>query len=653
MLDLSGKAGYKASTSTRNAEPADPKWGLVPPDRYQHTYETLPPVSNEDRSLLFANGVATHNVPLVMQKSQEMLDGIHTFDARFLEFLRELVGELNDAFTPELDENKFSLNGIQASFDKIRCVSGYPQTPMSYTMVNNASYRESLGLTAGYTPRQFKIAEETWRVVFACAKVTSINVPKLSGGGMRRFSHDVQWKLAIAEWLLEPGNIERVLTLIEKGDLLTLANEFEIVIATYYQKRGQVDNIGKDREVFDLDYALSNGARGVRDKADKRVIIDGKLWEDFSAMRMRVIHAGPWAINCILQIVATTTMQALFDRFPKTFHVNTDEEIKEGTNGKYLMVTDVTEYDRSMSKDAVEVPHYIMKEKWDERLSTASRRLYFSAYYAKPLRPNKPGEKQKGVWVGDPLAADDQVFAGNRSGHAMTSLVAKVNKVIDTLIVIDLIYPVLGRVKEFLEHKMPMGVINNGDDEITWAFNESDMVKFRALRADLKTGHYKVEAEVGAGYSGRLLVKTGPTSYNPMPRLQTPFEKLWVHERSIGGLHRPYYPIGITTRIEDLTKTENGRRAWDIHMRVYRKMMSPHFGDFTSILMRATSRMQFKMPFDSFSWADKAVLEDRDKIHYKVRPEDVSPEVMEKSFAKIPPSVVGRFLQRFYKGVLL
>lgn len=653
MLDLSGRAGYKSSTSTQSAPPPDPRWGAVPPSKYEEVYGKLPPVTAEDRSLLFANGAAAHHVPLVTHKSQEMLDGIRTFDPRFLTFLDELADALDSEFEPDLDENLFSLNGVQAGFGKLKCVSGYPQTPMSYTMTDNSSYRESLGLTSGYTDVQRQIAEETWRLVFSVAKVTSINVPKLSGGGVRRFSHDVQWKLAIAEWLLEPGNIEAVLTLIEKGDLLELANRFEIVVATYYQKRGQVDNLGKEREVFDLEYAISNGKKGRRFPADKRVVLDGKLWEKFSAMRMRVIHAGPWALNCILQIVATTTMQALFERFPKTFHVNTDEEIAAAVAGRYIMVTDVTEFDRSMSRDAVEVPHYIMKETWDERLSTASRRLYFSSYYAKPLRPNEPGEKQKGVWVGDPLVAADHVFAGNRSGHAFTSLVAKVNKVIDTLILINTIYPVLGRVRAFLEHKMPMGVVNNGDDEITWALHEADIVKFRELRKDLKAGHYKVEAEVGAGYSGKLLVKTGPTSYTPSPRLQTPFEKLWVHERSIGGLHRPYYPIGITTRIEDLMKTENGRKAWDVHMRVYRKCMAPHFGDFTSILMRATSRMQFKMSYDRLSWADKAVMEDPDKIHYKVRPEDVSPEVLEKRFSKIPPRAVEGFLHKFFHGVLI
>lgn len=652
MLNLAGIAGYKSSTSRGTTPQVQPTWGKIPPERYLAEYGVLPKVTEDDRSLLFANGSSTHHVPLIGRKSQEMLDGIYTFDSRFLEFMRELVDKFNSEFSAELDENLFTLNGVHSSFDKLRCVSGVPQTPMSYTMVDNAPYRESLGLTAGYSLRQRQIAEEAWRVVFSHAKVVGVNVPKLSSGGMRRFSRDVQWKLAIAEWLLEPDHIERVLTLIEKGDLLTLANEFEIVIATYYQKRGQVDEVGKERTVFSLEYALSKGKVGQPEKADKRVIIDGKLWADFSAMRMRVIHAGPWALNCILQIIASATMQSIFERFPFTFHVNTDEEIKSVTNGRFLMVTDVTEFDRSMSRDAIEVPIQVMKEFWDERLATASRKLFYSAYYAKPLRENEPGEKQKGVWVGDPLSDEDQVFAGNRSGHAMTSLFAKVNKVIDTLFLIDQIYPVLGRVKSFLEHKLPMGVVNNGDDEITWAWNESDIAKFRVMRKDPAAGHYKVEAEVGAGYSGRLLKKVGVAQYEPVPSLMSPFAKLYVNERSIGGLHRPYYPIGITTRIDDLTKTELGRKAWAIHMEVYRNKMAPHYGDFMSILMRATARMNFKMDFDSFTWADKAVLEDRDKIHYKVKPEDISPEVYEKLYTKIPPKATERFIRRYYTGTL-
>lgn len=71
-----------------------------------------------------------------------------------------------------------------------------------------------------------------------------------------------------------------------------------------------------------------------------------------------------------------------------------------------------------------------------------------------------------------------------------------------------------------------------------------------------------------------------------------------------------------------------------------------------SILMRATARMNFKMDFDSFTWADKAVLEDRDKIHYKVKPEDISPEVYEKLYTKIPPKATERFIRRYYTGTL-
>lgn len=659
MLDLSGKQGYKASTPRQRLGASDEQasWGKVRPADYKRVYGNLPVVTSENRSGLFANGSASHHVPLLRKKSEEMLDGIRTFDPRFLVFLRALTDELNEAFTPAVDDELFSTNGIHAPFDKLKCVSGYPQTPMSYTLVDNSEYRRSLGLSEGYTDRQRSIASEIWKLVWARCRVSAINVPKLSTSGCRHFSTDVQYKLAFAEYVLEPANCEKMLDLVIKGDLIALANDWEMVFMTYYQKRGQVDSVGKDRVVFPLDYALSSGKKGQTIIADKRVVIDGRLWEDFSAMRMRVIHAGPWAVNCVLQIVSTCTMQALFHDYPGTFHVNTDPEIKASVEGRHIMVTDVTEFDRSMSRDSMEVAFATMADYWDERVVSMARRLCFAAYYAKPLDTaenltSQGIDRPRGVWVGHPMEDADQVFAGNRSGHAMTALIAKVNKVIDTAIIVDRIYPLPGRCGSFLKGELMMGVVNNGDDEIAWAKSESDMVKFRALRVDREAGHYKVDPELGAGFSGRLLVRNGPTSYTPSPNLHTPFLKLWANERSIGGFHRRFYPIGITTRIEDLMKTEQGRLAWEIHSRVYRDKLAPYYGDFVSILMKATSRLDLRIEFDSMSWADRAVLEDKDKIWYKVKPEDVSKEVLEAVYAKIPPNVSERFITSYYKGVL-
>lgn len=650
MLDLSQQSQYRKSTASKKLEVEPvPAWGKVPPAQYHEVFGKLTPMgTGEDRlSVAFANGAAGHNVPLISRRSVEVYPGIRSFDPAFLDFLRALSETFDAEFPVDLDEHGFTRTGIHAGFDRLKCPAGYYANPMSYTTVDNASYRtEELGLSAGYSIRQRQIAEELWKITFAEVDVTAINVPKLSTGGVRRFTFDVQWKLAYVEWLHSGDRFERMLTAVDTEDWQTLANEYEMLFMTYIQKRGQVDSVGKQRISFDLAYALSSGKKGKAIPADKRVVIDGREYQDFSAIRARVVHAGPWVINCFLQMIGTPVMRSLFRRFPSTFHVNTKEQILAVVNGKHVLCSDVHEYDRSMSRDALEVPHAAMREKFDPRLVKASWRLVTSPYYSKPLDI----DGKKGTWVLDPTNWKQEVFAGNRSGHALTSLFAKVNKVAETLMLIDHIYPVLGRVKSFLEGAMPMGMVNNGDDEIVWATESADMDRFRKLRADKSVGHYIVAPEDGQAFSGLLLVKTGDKTYDPTMRLHTPFEKLWIPERSIGGKHRKYWPIGVMARIDNLMNSAQGRHAWELHNRVYDRHMAPVYGGFMETLFAAVAKMD--MSLDSLSAIDKEVLDSPDKIHHKYTADEVSPVVLNKITTKIPTEVVESFLKRYYTGVL-
>lgn len=650
MLDLSQTAQYRKSTASKEIRTETPPlWGAVKPSDYIETYGKLPAMPESDDRLryAFANGTAGHNVPLISRKAVEVYPNVHSFDPEFLLFLRELSEQLNEAFPVSLDSNNtFTDTGIHTGFDTLKCPAGYFANPMSYTTVDNARYRDELGLTAGYTPAQKDIAAEAWDLVWSTVKVAPVNVPKLSTGGVRRFTFDVQWKLAYVEWLSEPERFEKLLNAIDRGDWLMLANEFEMLFMTYIQKRGQVDSAGKKRISFDLEYALTSGEKGTALPADKKVVINGKEYEDFSAIRARVVHAGPWVINCFLQMIATPAMKSLFDRFPKTFHVNTAAEIKAVVDGKHVLCSDVTEYDRSMSRDALEVPHDVMKKYFDERLVKASWRLFTSPYYSKPL--DIAG--RKGTWVLDPTDWTQEVMAGNRSGHALTSLMAKVNKVVETLFIIDKIYPVKGRVKQFLEGSMPMGMVNNGDDEIVWAETKADMDRFRELRKDLSLGHYIVVPEVGQVFSGLLLVTKGDLVYHPTPRIHTTFSKLWVPERSIGGKHRRFWPIGVMTRIDALMGNETGRKAWEIHNRLYADMMAPKYGSFMDTLFAAVASMPLGM--DELTHIDREVLDSPDKIHHKYDSSEVSDKVLDQITTKIPDYHVEKFLRTYYTGVL-
>lgn len=641
------KRAFRRSSSVKQEKPVEQAvWGRNDPKKYYETYGRLKPMKGENPlHAAFANGPASHNRPLITRQSVEIFPGMYSFDKPVLEFQRWLSNELNRQFEVDLDDEKFSRTGIHAGFDTLRCPAGYFQNPMSYTTVDNTLYRKELGLVDTYTDRQEQIAKEFWHLIFSEAKMAPVNVSKLSTGGMRRFTSSAQWKLDYANFVTQPENLEVILNAVKNKDWATLANDFEMLFATYIQKRGQVDSVGKVRTVFDLEYAVSGGHKGKAFPADKSVVLNGVEYTDFAGMRARVVHAGPWTANCVLQVPATVTMQSMFERFPKTFHINTAEQIKAVVDGNYLFCSDVTEFDRSMSRRAISLVHDVMKEYWDERLVDMSWRLFTSPYYAKPLSI----DGKRGQWVRDPTDWTQEVFAGNRSGHAFTSLIAKGNKVIESLFIIDKIYPVLGRIKKFLNHEMPIKLVNNGDDEIVVASMKNDLDTFKKYRADLSSGHYVVKPEDGNGFSGMLLLKTDvPLVYAPTSRIHTSLQKWLTPEHSIGGNHRKYWPIGMLDRVENLTATEVGREAWSITMHGYRKFLQGPYGDFREVLTHAVSNMDINI--DGHNAIDRDVLVNNDRIHYKYLDHEVSAEVMDKISAKIPVERVTTLCNLLFKG---
>lgn len=622
------------------------EWGKTDPSKYPGVYPVKTKLSSvNDLKGAFLNGRATHGNALITRNPIMVLPGIYSQDKDFLLFLRDTSKHLDETFSPDLDKEGFTKTGLYAAFDTLRCPAGYFQTPMSYTTVDNSAYREELGLTSGYNAREKAIATEFWRLILGEVTACPVNVAKKSTGGMRRFTKDVQWKLDFANFITQPSNFERMLNAVAEGDALTLANEFETIFATYIQKRGQVDRVGKKRMVMDLQYALSGGAEGRMFETDKKVFLHGEEWTDFSAVRARVVHAGPWTINCYLQMIASPTMQSMFHRFPLTFHVNTAEQLKSVIDGNHIFCSDVTEYDRSMSKDAIRLVHDVMEEFWDKRLVKASWKLFTSPYYSKPLGL----ESGEGTWVRNPLKWEE-VFAGNRSGHALTSLIAKGNKVVESLFIIDKMYPVLGRVKAFLEHYGPVKLINNGDDEVVVIPREDDMRRFKTLRGDLKLGHYVVEAEPGQGYSGMLIHKTDrPLVYDPKPKLHTSLLKTFVPEKGINDpMRADYWPIGASVRIDNLTQTDLGREIWAITLHHYRRMLEPRHGDIRAIIAKAHADM--RLIVDGRSQADREVLDDEDKIHYRWLPSEVSPDVLELKTTKIPQPRVETILNTYFAG---
>jgi hypothetical protein len=125
-----------------------------------------------------------------------------SFDEPVLNYQRDLDRILSADLKVEMDDELFTRNGIHTDFSRLKTVSGYFMNPMSYVPSDNSLYRKELGLDVEMTERHRKIHEELWDIVFSHAVPSSVNVAKISQGGMRRFSADPQWKLDYTAWLV-------------------------------------------------------------------------------------------------------------------------------------------------------------------------------------------------------------------------------------------------------------------------------------------------------------------------------------------------------------------------------------------------------------------------------------------------------------------
>lgn len=628
-------------------------WGLNNPEDYVKIYGKPEPLSNVNKdggsplSRIFMDGSAKHNSPLVERNPIMILPGMTSFDEDVLRFQVELCDELNKALPAKVDSDGFTPNGVHTGFDRILGVAGYMQNPMSAKTVDNTLLRETLGLRPGYNAREMEIAKLVWDIVWREAVPSKVKVPKKSAGGMRRMSHDVQWKLDYARWKTAPVRYEKFLNAVESGDVYYLANEMEIVYGTYIQKRLHLDDISKVRWANDWTYAKTGGREGGRSETDKKVVIDGVDYPRHSALRVRVIDAGPWTVNCDLQMVASSHMKSLFARFPKTFHINTSDEIKEIVDGKYVFCSDVSEYDQSMCKDAISVIFTTMRKYYREGVCASAERLYAAPYFARPLDM----DGNQGLWMANPMNWKRKLNSGNRSGHAFTSLAAKVNKVIETLFIADRLYRVTPRnIEAFLKGDMPIAMINNGDDEVVYTQVASDLEHFKALRADLNMGSYVVTPELGQGFSGLLLVRPDPTKceYFPSAKLQTPFEKCYVPERSIGTALREFWPIGWFDRKDSLYQTDAGREAWDIHNSVYARRLEGRYGSLNGILERALQDLPILS--NDLTPIEREVLADPDKLHHKYDDSDVREFVLNAVTSNIPEDYTAGWLKVNYSG---
>lgn len=625
---------------------------------------TQGPLTRTDTNRLFGGGSAGHKRPLVSRMSKEILPGVHSFSSDVLEFQVDYYDTLTARCPATVDESTgLSTNGVFETADKGKCVAGFMANPMGYTPRNNRLLRASLGLKIVPSHDFLTIVEDLTALVHSQWVESDINVTPGSSAGFVGFRHEAAWKIAFADYVFQPTVMADYLNMA-LGDELSFANRFETVFAYYSQKRDQVDAIGKKRPMWGLDHAL-NPDENPNDwqYADKRVVIDGKEWNEHSATRARLVNAAPWAINCVIAPVASGTMKSMFARWPSVWHVNTAAQVEELINGNHVWFGDASQFDQTHTEEGMDAYHNGVRKFWDSQVVDIAEKLLYAPYYARPL--SLEGDP---AWVGTVFSKQREVVCGNRSGHAWTSLYNKVKMVAAILYAIhEAGYKVIGNLDFWLEGKGPVKFINNGDDTVLYAKDKAALDRVIACLTG-KNAVYKLARENGGVYNGMptilmdaetLKYRCTQNHFSSIIKILTPerpvynpktLTELRRDQESGRKIFRKYWFLGLADKINNSYKDPVAEVVWGTFLEMWGIKMR----NYLSIPeMLDIARKKVPPLGGHLSQADAEVLDDPRKLHYKWLPEEVTAKVLDEVTSKVSFSVFKQFIADKFKGIFV
>lgn len=566
-------------------------------------------------------------------------------------YKRELLVSLDDG-------DYVGATGVHAEHDSMRTPPGYGMKQVTYLPVDNALKRKELGLPETWLrERDRSIFREVFRLALSHWHVVDLKVAKNSKSGLPWLEYEVDKKIEMIRTVLcNEKNFNYVLDAVLKKSLERLFKDLRYVMAFVHNVRWQVDKIGKQRLIADLEYALSGGRRGKLYPSDKSVVIDGVEYPEFSACRLRLIQGLSLLPAAMEQVKFSGHMKHMFVRYPKTWHhrsvddillsLKPEEEIEAG---------DVSDYDSTAAWFMFEEFLSVMGEFYSPAEVEHTRMTLQAPYLSPPVE-----QGGKAQWVGNPtVAADFSLRAGIRSGHPSVSCLGKLFKSAETLCIFDRMNgDVLERMEEYLDWKRDLKIANSGDDE--WDIMPSHRVaEYCLLRYGNKTtkhcGYFKVEKEAGKGFIGKIVTRTrgDNRTRRSLPKISSRFQKQYQNERGVDSLLRKKWPIGYYARRVLYKDNPACRTAEQIDDYAWKKSgLEAKHGTVDSIVER-----EFKMivatggPLPETE-ADYVVIANNDCIHYAVDEQDVSKAVLESICKKVMHDEWIKNFSREYRGVI-
>lgn len=575
--------------------------------------------------------------------SYAMSDSIEAF-----RLTETLARRFTDEFPTDVTSSGYAgPSGVPGDFYSLLNVSGHGMDPLPIPIADNAALVKSAGLESKLLEADRPWFKETCRLFFGAHEATPLRLKKGGSTSFPYFTTDIQYrKLAALKCLREP---DRFLELATGGPqhLTALLNEYGVLILYAIHERQQPNAIlfkdgrfsSKPRTTPTEEEARTGSYTG-KTVANMAVFdAHGNEVPNHFAMRRRDVFGLNGPVNYFLSAIFSSFRAVYETRFEATFKARgRDDKLARALPYKYAVGSDVKTMDKLIPRWFLDELCAELVTYLDERVIELFRRCFQAPYVVPPPWRDTP-DSYNPVFGGSPLDPSHFVqFVGLPSGIAPNPLIGKLWMAFNYILLMrdsgGLAAP--SEIEGFLQHRNPLCALQDMADDAVLLTNSEQI----ATRLRNPKGRYVLlEVEVPPVFLGDVYCQT-PSGLQVYPNPITYVQNVLCRETSIHRDGPVAWATGTLARQQIYAASPVYRDLNAIYLEECRR----HFGVNPSLLASALGK------HERLSEADALVRANPDVIHYKVDPEDVSPEVLDDVVATVPAADFYSYIKPLFKS---
>lgn len=556
-------------------------------------------------------------------------------DPRVANYKVWVTGQCEDKCPVTLDSAGYaSRNGVIDNFHACQTDNEiWPRTIPP--LPDNSAARAELKLASRWlTPRHKAIFTKLAELMTRTWIPGNIRIARYSSSGPPHMTINAEEKKK--NFLPVLANIERVLTLIGKHDLVALFREFAFLIAFRTGARRQADKWElvdgkwrvKARLVPDLLYALSNGKKGAIHPADNVCQRDMRL----ALSRVRAFYGMTNIVNLTIAVFFEGLNNGLFHNYAATFKQHGPPDIEEKLNRwPHHVSVDVSNHDFLVPRFIADVLFDRLREILDPRVVE----LIILAWQAPIFTPwPNVTEPPHPFWIGHPLLIDTfRNWFGLPSGHILVAFFGKFGNMGVYLCKLDdMGIDALENMEAILQWADDdVAFLDQGDDAVGCFMSKLDASRFREGLGVQQ--YYKTGVEPNS-YLGNTVFKDKPEDreVHVRPSAVSLVVNPLVRERNLDSRFSPFWARGYEARQAVYRPIPAYSDLYEITTKGFRDI----FGFELETAIKAHSNYKKVLP--NLTWADRLLLDDPEKIHYRFQPGDLSPAIEELFSSHLEPA---------------